>query len=44
MALPKIKLISNDDILVNEIGKFILKKDEEQFNRLVARLRKDLYK
>lgn len=44
MAIPKVKLISKDNDLVEELEKFIQQKDEEQFNILVIRLRKDLYK
>ena len=44
MAIPKVKLISKDNGLVEELEKFIQQNDEEQFNVLVTRLRKDLYK
>ena len=44
MAIPKLKLISKDDGLVKELKKFIYQTSEEQFNILVNRLRKDLYK
>ncbi len=44
MAGPKLKLISKDDRLVEEVEKFIRLKNAEQFNILVNRLRKDLYK
>ena len=44
MSIPKLKLISKDDGLVKEVDKFIHQKSEEQFNILVDRLRKDLYK
>lgn len=44
MAVPKLRLISKDDRLVEEVEKFIRLKNEEQFNILVNRLRKDLYK
>lgn len=44
MAVPKLKLISKDDRLVKEVEKFIQLKNEEQFNMLVNRLRKDLYR
>ena len=44
MAIPKLKLISKDDGPVKELDKFIHQKSEEQFNILVNRLRKDLYK
>lgn len=44
MAIPKLKLISRDDGLTKEIEKFIQQQNEEQFNVLVMRLRKDLYK
>lgn len=44
MAIPKLKLISKDDGLVKELKNFIYQKSEEQFNILVNRLRKDLYK
>ena len=44
MAIPKLKLISKDDGLVKELNKFIHQKSEKQFNILVNRLRKDLYK
>lgn len=44
MAIPKLKLISRDDGLTKEVEKFIQQQNEEQFNVLVMRLRKDLYK
>lgn len=44
MAIPKLKLISKDDGLTKEVEKFIRQQNEEQFNVLVMRLRKDLYK
>ncbi len=44
MAVPKLKLISKDDRLVEDVEKFIQLKNKEQFNILVNRLRKDLYK
>lgn len=44
MAAPKLKLISKGDRLVEEVEKFIQLKNEEQFNMLVNRLRKDLYR
>ena len=44
MAIPKLKLISKDKGLVKEVEKFIRLKNEEQFDVLVNRLRKDLYK
>ena len=44
MAIPKLKLISKDDGLMKEVEKFIQQQNEEQFNVLVMRLRKDLYK
>lgn len=44
MAIPKLKLISKDDGLTKEVEKFIQQQNEEQFNMLVMRLRKDLYK
>ncbi len=44
MAIPKLKLISKDDGLTKEVKKFIQQQNEEQFNVLVMRLRKDLYK
>jgi len=44
MAVPKLKLISKDDSLVEDVEKFIQLKNKEQFNILVNRLRKDLYK
>ena len=44
MAIPKLKLISKDDDLTKEVEKFIQQQTEEQFNVLVMRLRKDLYK
>lgn len=44
MAIPKLKLISKDEGLVTEVDKFIRVQSEEQFNILVDRLRKDLYK
>jgi hypothetical protein len=44
MAIPKLKLISKDATLVREVDKFIEQKSEEQFNILINRLRKDLYK
>ena len=44
MSIPKLKLISKDERLVEEVEKFIQIKNEEQFDILVNRLRKDLYK
>lgn len=44
MAIPKLRLISMDDRVVKEVEKFIYLKNEEQFNLLVSRLRRDLYK
>lgn len=44
MSIPKLKLISKDATLVHEVDKFIEQKSEEQFDILVNRLRKDLYK
>lgn len=44
MAIPKLKLISKDERLVEDVEKFIQLKNEEQFNILVNRLRRDLYK
>ncbi len=44
MAVPKLKLISKDVRLVEDVEKFIQLKNKEQFNILVNRLRKDLYK
>lgn len=44
MSIPKLMLISKDDRLVEEVEKFIQLKNEEQFNILVNRHRKDLYK
>lgn len=44
MAIPKLKLISKDATLVREVNKFIEQKSEKQFDILVNRLRKDLYK
>lgn len=44
MAVPKLRLISKDDRLVEEVEKFIQLKNEEQFDIFVNRLRKDLYK
>ena len=44
MSIPKLKLISKDDVLIKEVEKFINLKTEEQFNILMNRLRKDLYK
>ena len=44
MAIPKLKLISKGEGLVKEVEKFIQLKNEEQFDILVNRLRKDLYK
>ena len=38
------KLISKDDGLTKEVEKFIQQQNEEQFNVLMMRLRKDLYK
>lgn len=43
MAIPKLRLISMDDRVVKEVEKFIYLKNEEQFNLLVSRLRRDLY-
>ena len=44
MVVPKLRLISKNDRLVEEVKKFIQLKNEEQFNILVNRLRRDLYK
>ena len=44
MAIPKLKLITKDDCLVQAVERFINQKSEEQFNVLIIRLRKDLYK
>lgn len=44
MAIPKLKLITKDDCLVQAVKRFINQKSEEQFNVLIIRLRKDLYK
>lgn len=44
MTIPKVKLISKDDGLVDEIEKFIQLKNQEQFNILIKRLRRDLYR
>lgn len=44
MAIPKLKLISKYATLVREVNKFIEQKSEKQFDILVNRLRKDLYK
>ena len=44
MAIPKRRLISKDDGLTKEVEKFIQQQNEEQFNVLVMRLKKDLYK
>ena len=44
MAIPKIRLITRDDIVIESIESFIEHKDIECFNVLVSKLRKDLYK
>lgn len=44
MAIPKMKLITRDDILIGEVNKFVEVQTVEQFDALVSRLRKDLYK
>lgn len=44
MAIPKLKLITKDDCLVQAVERFINQKSEEQFNVLIIKLRKDLYK
>lgn len=44
MAIPKLRLISKDEGLVKEVEKFIHLKNEKQFDILVNRLKKDLYK
>lgn len=44
MSIPKLQLISKDDGLVEEVKKFIQQQEEGQFNILVTRLKKDLYK
>lgn len=44
LVIPRLKLITKDVRVVKETEKFIQLKNEEQFNVLVERLRKDLYK
>lgn len=44
MTIPKIKLITRDNIVVENIMSFIEHQDKEHFDELVSRLRKDLYK
>lgn len=44
MTIPKIKLITRDNIVVENIMSFIEHQDKEHFDELVYRLRKDLYK
>ena len=44
MEVAKLKLITKDDELVEELKKLIRLKNEDQFNVLVDKLRRDLYK
>ncbi|HBG4838700.1 TPA: hypothetical protein KQF09_001803 [Clostridioides difficile] len=44
MAIPKLKLITKNQKIIEEIEKFIQNKDELTFNTLVNFLQKDLYK
>ena len=44
MAIPKIKLITKDNIVAENVISFIEYQDKEHFDDLVSNLRKDLYK
>ena len=44
MAIPKIKLITKDNSVVENIMSFIEYKDKEHLDNLISKLRKDLYK
>lgn len=44
MAIPKIKLITKDNIVAENVMSFIEYQDKEHFDDLVSKLRKDLYK
>lgn len=44
MAVPKLKLITEDDKVIDSIMQFIRHQDATHFDNLVTRLRKDLYK
>ena len=44
MCIPKIKLITKDNSVTENIMSFIEYKDKEHFDNLVSKLRKDLYK
>lgn len=44
MAIPKIKLITKDNIVAENVMSFIEYQDKEHFDILVSKLRKDLYK
>ena len=44
MTIPKIKLITKDNIVAENVMSFIEYQDKEHFDDLVSKLRKDLYK
>lgn len=44
MSIPKVKLITKDNSVTENIMSFIEYKDKEHFDNLVSKLRKDLYK
>jgi len=44
MAIPKLRLITKNQKVIDETKKFIERKDEITFNSLVSILQKDLYK
>ena len=44
MAIPKIKLITKDNTVAENVMSFIENQDKEHFDDLVSKLRKDLYK
>lgn len=44
MIIPKMRLITKDNSLVENVISFIEYKDEEHFDNLISKLRKDLYK
>ena len=44
MAIPKIKLITKDNTVAENVMSFIENQDKEHFDDLVSKLRNDLYK
>ncbi len=44
MAIPKIKLITKDNSVSEDVRSFIEYKDKKHFDKLISKLRKDLYR